>query len=146
MTLLAAICSYEQSTGVIKWLVIHCLPLGFPSAANGAWAVLQISQANLCGERQATLKTAQGPNMKDWWARFGLWTAIWEPHVHWFTSHTCMGLSMMIISPIFIIHYYRMVLSLKYPHVPYLGRKVVQARGFMHDDAYSLRQHNLTTA
>ena len=56
---LYAICRGGQSGKVIDWLARRCLPLGHPSAASGACAVVQISPSKRqCGKRQASLKAA----------------------------------------------------------------------------------------
>ena len=54
---LSAICRGGQSGKVLDLLARRCLPLGLPSAASGACAVVQISSSKRqCGERQASLK------------------------------------------------------------------------------------------
>ena len=56
---LSAVCRCGQSGGVIDLLARCCLPLGFPSAASGACAVVQKSPSKRqCRERQASLKAA----------------------------------------------------------------------------------------
>ena len=58
-TQLSGICRSGQSGKVIDLLARRCLPLGHPSAASGACAVVQISSSKQqCGERQASLKAA----------------------------------------------------------------------------------------
>ena len=54
------ICPCGQSGGFIDFLARHCLmPLGLPSAASGACAVVQKSPSKRqCGERQASLKSS----------------------------------------------------------------------------------------
>ena len=58
---LSAICRGGQSGKVIDlyWQDVACLPLGHPSAASGACAVVQISSSKQqCGKRQARRKAA----------------------------------------------------------------------------------------
>ena len=56
---LSAICRDGQSGKVIDLLTWRCLPLGHPSAASGACAVVQISSSKRqCGKRQVSLKPA----------------------------------------------------------------------------------------
>ena len=56
---LSAICRGGQSGKVIDLLAWRCLPLGHPSAASGACAVVQKSPSKRqCGKRQASLKAA----------------------------------------------------------------------------------------
>ena len=56
---LSAICHGGQSGKVIDLLARRCLPLGHPSAASGACAVVQISSSKRqYSERQASLKAA----------------------------------------------------------------------------------------
>ena len=61
---LSAVCQCGQSGKVIDLLARHCLPLGLPSAASGACAVVQKSPSKRqCSERQASLKAALGLHM-----------------------------------------------------------------------------------
>ena len=56
---LYAICRSGQSGKVIDLLARRCLPLGHPSVASGACAVIQISSSKRqSGERQASQKAA----------------------------------------------------------------------------------------
>ena len=56
---LSAICRGGQSGKVIDLLAWRCLPLGHPSAASDACAVVQISSSKRqCGKRQVSLKPA----------------------------------------------------------------------------------------
>ena len=56
---LSTICRGGQSSKVIDLLARRCLPLGHPSVASAACAVVQISSSKWqCGERQASLKAA----------------------------------------------------------------------------------------
>ena len=56
---LSAVCRCGQSGGVIDLLARCCLPLGLPSVASGACAVVQKSPSKRqCRERQASLKAA----------------------------------------------------------------------------------------
>ena len=56
---LYVICCGGQSGKVIDLLARRCLPLGHPSAASGACAVVQISSSKQqCGKWQASLKVA----------------------------------------------------------------------------------------
>ena len=62
---LSAICRGGQSGKVIDLLAWRCLPLGHPSAASGACAVVQKSPSKRqCGKRQASLKAALGVKKK----------------------------------------------------------------------------------
>ena len=56
---LSAICRGRQSGKVIDLLARCCSPLGLPSAASGACAIVQKSPSKRqCGEQQASLKAA----------------------------------------------------------------------------------------
>ena len=58
---LSVICHSGQSGKVINLLARRCLPLGHPSAASGACAVVQKSPSKRqCGEWQASLKQHKG--------------------------------------------------------------------------------------
>ena len=66
---LSAVCHCGQSSRVIKFLARHCSPLGHPSAASSAYAVVEISPSKQqCSKWQASLKASLQCNIFAGWS------------------------------------------------------------------------------